>query len=145
MHEHDRLWESIRTQAPTEVRVVDVRRGPTAVIKEIAACEHILSTSLHGLIAADSFNIPAVWARREPDLWGGRFKFLDYESAVTPHTTRETVLEGAVPTPAEIISRTSRADRQHILRLQHGLLESLHTLEPPVSMPLLAVRRVFGT
>jgi hypothetical protein len=145
MHESDPLWESIRLQAPTEIHVVDVRRGPSAVIKEIAACEHILSTSLHGLIAADSFDIPAAWARREPDLWGGRFKFLDYESAVTPGTTRETMLEGAVPTPAEVVSRTSRADGQHVQRLQQGLLESLHALQPPLSMPLLAVRRAFGT
>lgn len=144
MHENDQLWESVRARAPTETRVIDVRRGPTAVLNEIAACDHILSTSLHGLIAADSLGIPAVWARREPDLWGGRFKFLDYESAVTPGVTRETVLEAGLLTPGEVISRTGRASDERIRRLQDGLLESLHALELPRAIPVLAIRRAFG-
>jgi len=144
VHEHDRLWESIRAQAPTETRIIDVRRGPTAVLSEISACDHILSTSLHGLITADSLGIPAVWARREPDLWGGRFKFLDYESAVTPGKTRETVLEGSLVTPSEVISRTTGANDLRIRQLQDGLLESLHTLELPRAIPVLAIRRAFG-
>lgn len=144
MHENDPIWEAIRTQAPNQTRVIDVRRGPTAVLGEIAACDFVLSTSLHGLITADAFGIPAVWARREPDLWGGRFKFLDYESAVTPSATRETLLETAVPSPDEVISRTSPVDRERVQLLQNGLLDSLHSLELPHAMPLLAVGRVFG-
>jgi hypothetical protein len=144
MHENDPLWEDIRVQAPNDTQVVDVRRGPNAVLTDIAACEFVLSTSLHGLITADAFGIPAVWARREPDLWGGRFKFLDYESAVTPTVTRETTLEGAVPSPDEVISRTSRVNSERVRLLQDGLLDSLHGLELPHAMPLLAVGRVFG-
>lgn len=144
MHENDPIWEAIRTQAPNQTRVIDVRRGPTAVLSEIAACDFVLSTSLHGLITADAFGIPAVWARREPDLWGGRFKFLDYESAVTPSATRETLLETAVPSPDEVISRTSPVGRERVQLLQNGLLDSLHSLELPHAMPLLAVGRVFG-
>lgn len=144
MHENDRLWESIRAHAPTETHIINVRRGPTAVVNEIAACDHILSTSLHGLITADSFGIPAVWARREPDLWGGRFKFLDYESAATPGVTRETVLEDGVVTQSDVISRTTAANATQVRSLQDGLLESLHTLELPRVVPFLAVQRVFG-
>jgi hypothetical protein len=144
VHENDPLWEAIRLQAPGQTHVIDVRRGPTAVINEIAACNYVLSTSLHGLITADSFGIPAAWARREPDLWGGRFKFLDYESAATPGTTREMILDDAVPTPKELIARASVADSARILRLQHGLLESLRTLELQRAVPALAIKRALG-
>jgi hypothetical protein len=144
MHEDDPIWQAIKAQAPSQTRVINVRRGPTAVLGEIAACDFVLSTSLHGLITADAFGIPAAWARREPDLWGGRFKFLDYESAVTPGSTREIVLENAAPSPDELISQTSRVDSERVRLLQTGLLDSLHSLELPRAMPLFTVARALG-
>jgi hypothetical protein len=144
MHEDDPIWQAIKAQAPSQTRVINVRRGPTAVLGEIAGCDSVLSTSLHGLITADAFGIPAAWARREPDLWGGRFKFLDYESAVTPGSTREIVLENAAPSPDELISQTSRVDSERVRLLQTGLLDSLHSLELPRAMPLFTVARALG-
>jgi pyruvyltransferase len=60
---------------------VDVGRDPIEVIREIASCERIISSSLHGLITADSLGIPRRW---EPSsrLRGGAFKFHDYASAL---------------------------------------------------------------
>lgn len=50
-------------------------------IEEIVGCDYFLSTSLHGLIVAHAYNIPAIWIEKnilEPD----RFKFKDYFSSV---------------------------------------------------------------
>lgn len=52
------------------------------VIDEINQCEMIASSSLHGLIIADAYNIPNVWIRLSNKIEGGNFKYLDYFSAV---------------------------------------------------------------
>lgn len=50
---------------------------------KINECELILSSSLHGLIISDSYNIPNVWVSfSEGLIGGGKFKFLDYFAAV---------------------------------------------------------------
>jgi hypothetical protein len=62
--------------------VIDVRREPEAVFRDVAACESILSSSLHGLITADSFRIPSAWAGLSDKVIGDGFKFRDYFSSL---------------------------------------------------------------
>lgn len=50
-------WEA---EFSDEVKIINVLRNPEIVIKEIDACEHIISSSLHGLIIADSLEIPNI-------------------------------------------------------------------------------------
>jgi len=67
--------------------IINVQDDVETVIGQITECENIISSSLHGLIAADSFYIPNVWFENtfrryshssEKNLW--RFKFRDYYS-----------------------------------------------------------------
>ncbi len=60
---------------------IDVRQHPSVVIKQIAECDCIISSSLHGLIIADSFNIPNLHIVVSDKLLGDGFKFDDYYSA----------------------------------------------------------------
>lgn len=54
-----------------------------AVTKEILSCHYILSTSLHGIIVAHAYNIPALWMEYSGLEKGTNgFKFLDYFSSV---------------------------------------------------------------
>jgi len=62
------------------VKLIDVRQQPEPFIDAIAECEAIVSSSLHGLILADSYRIPNRWVRFSDDLIGGEFKFRDYYS-----------------------------------------------------------------
>ena len=52
------------------------------VCRDISGCERILSSSLHGLIIADSFSIPNRRIGFYNNLKGGDFKFEDYASAL---------------------------------------------------------------
>lgn len=64
------------------VKIIDVERGGPEVCAEIASCDVILSSSLHGLVIADAYGIPNWRLGFAHDLKGGDFKFLDYASAL---------------------------------------------------------------
>lgn len=50
-------------------------------IKQILSCKRIVTSSLHGLIIADTYGIPSAWiASKTPR--GGEFKFYDYFATV---------------------------------------------------------------
>jgi pyruvyltransferase len=66
-------------QCPPRWKAIDPMRPVDDVLRDIASCELIVSSSLHGLIAADSFGIPCVWANTDKPLYGSpNYKFLDY-------------------------------------------------------------------
>lgn len=48
------------------------------IIDQICSCEAILSSSLHGLIIAESYGIPNLWIEFGKPLIGGHFKFHDF-------------------------------------------------------------------
>ena len=64
--------------------VINVREDPLKVIEQLAACELILASAMHGLIMADALGIPNQWVRFSEHAQiggrGGRFKFHDYYS-----------------------------------------------------------------
>ncbi len=62
------------------IKLIDVRINPQEFIDNLLSCEYVLSSSLHGLILADTFEIPNKWIKIKPDLFGGDFKFHDYYS-----------------------------------------------------------------
>lgn len=61
--------------------IINLADDPLEVVKQIAQCEVIISSSLHGLIVADSFNIPNHHIVVTDNLLGDGFKFDDYYSA----------------------------------------------------------------
>ena len=60
--------------------LLDVLRDPQDFLQDMAACQTVVSTSLHGLIAADSLHIPNLWIEASDNVDGSGFKFQDYYS-----------------------------------------------------------------
>jgi len=52
------------------------------VIDKMLSCEKIISTSLHGVIVAHSYKIPALWFKYSDKLAGDDVKFYDYYESV---------------------------------------------------------------
>jgi hypothetical protein len=87
-HWHDPKLRALAEAHPDRVRLISVNQTVARAVDEIASCAAIITTSLHGLITADSFGIPAAWTVWQPALPGGDFKFRDYESVISPGRSR---------------------------------------------------------
>lgn len=61
----------------------DENKEVEKIIDQMCNCDHIISSSLHGLIIAHSYGIPAAWCEFSNRVIGDGFKFKDYFSAHT--------------------------------------------------------------
>ena len=66
----------------SDVALIDIKGPAQEFMKVVNECELIASSSLHGLVVADSFGVPAVWIRLSDAITGGDYKFLDYFSSL---------------------------------------------------------------
>lgn len=71
-------------ESQTDILIIDLAHYEkwTDVIDQICSCEIIASSSLHGLIVSDAYNIPNCWITLSGKINGGLFKFYDYFSSV---------------------------------------------------------------
>lgn len=68
----------IKQPGNNNILVIDVTAPLELFFKQLQACETILSSSLHGLIFAHAYNIPALWIELSNKVLGNGFKFYDY-------------------------------------------------------------------
>jgi len=78
--------------------MIDVETPWEDVLSAISSCDMILSSSLHGLIVADSYGIPNIRLRFTDRIVGGDFKFLDYGYSVA----RTDLVARQILTPDDI-------------------------------------------
>ena len=105
------------------VHLIDIRRPAKEVIDDIAQCESVLSSSLHGLIFADSLHIPSLHILGSQALYGGNFKFEDYYSCYGL-TDEPFVLDGtSLPDKKQIIENY-RVPAEMVEEKKRQLLES---------------------
>ena len=60
------------------VKLIDINAPTNKFIDEVSACKAVASSSLHGLIVADAYDIPSTWLSISDKVLGGGFKFRDY-------------------------------------------------------------------
>jgi hypothetical protein len=79
------IFYDIYKKYKNESILINVRDEPEKVIGEISECKNIISSSLHGLIVADSFGIPNIWIENKykPVKEENRFKYRDYYSSIS--------------------------------------------------------------
>ena len=59
-------------------KIIDVTQPPKIVVESILGCKRVLSSSLHGLVVADAYQIPSIYVRftcgKECDIYQGRVR-----------------------------------------------------------------------
>lgn len=93
------IWQKILDNYPNSV-LINFRDNPLEILHKIAECDFILSTAMHGLIAADSLGIPNKWLQLSK-LIGDDYKFKDYYSVfnlVPKHLTTDDINDGLLTT-----------------------------------------------
>ncbi len=93
---HHPVIEEIREKYGDEILIIDLAHYKkwTDVIDQICSCERILSSSLHGLIVSDAYQVPSCWIELTGKISGGYFKFFDYALSVnrcfeSPHIIKD--------------------------------------------------------
>ncbi len=62
-----------------DILIIDIKNSNHyEFIDEVLSCEKIISSSLHGIIISDAYNIPSKWIEFSNNVKGNGFKFLDY-------------------------------------------------------------------
>ena len=95
-------------------------------IDQIYSCEYVLSTSLHGVIVAHAYGIPALWIKKK-QLATDDFKFKDYFSSVgIPEYDGDFFdLENLINRPYQVypdeIKQLMLPTKDTIKKLQRGL------------------------
>ena len=104
--------------------VIDVQQEPEVFMRELSECENVISSSLHGLIAADSLNIPNTRMVLSGDISGGDYKFNDYYSAFGIDTHEKIILAQREFTDADlpVIKTSYRIDPGKVSKMQDALL-----------------------
>lgn len=103
---------------------IDVRQHPSTVIRQIAQCECIISSSLHGLIIADSLGVPNIHLKVSDKLLGDGFKFDDYYSAYQlPHLQLD-IRTCAEPPTLEWIKENYQVTQTMVDTMKRNMIKS---------------------
>lgn len=98
-----------------QVLILDIESGLKGFVTAVKSCEIILSSSLHGLICADTYGVPNAWIMLSDDVVGQGFKFRDYRLSIgagepvpvriTEKTKLDDVIDEAKLNPLKISLR----------------------------------------
>lgn len=136
---HHPVIEEIREKYTDEMLIIDLAHYDkwTDVIDNICSCEYILSSSLHGLIVSDAYQVPSCWIELTGKILGGHFKYYDYASCVgrefyKPYPVEK--IEDITYLSDNAESHFSCADAEKIKNLQRGLIK-VSPFELKINLP----------
>lgn len=78
-------------------------------IDEICACDFVVSASLHGLIVAQAYGVPALWVEFCEHIAGWDFKFRDFYASLGKMDVRAVRVDAGTRL-AELLARQNSAD-----------------------------------
>lgn len=90
-------------------KVINVRQGWRSFVRELLACERVISSSLHGIVIAEAYGIPATWLQVTDAVIGNGFKFRDYYAG-----TGRTLKAGPIGNLGEIQNNLVRVIKDYV-------------------------------
>ena len=108
-----------------DARIIDVFSDPMEILEAIAASHCVLSSAMHGLIAADALGVPNARVVFSDLLRGGGFKFRDYYQGIG---VPEKVVDRTSLKGAEFDELLSSCERPKLARVKERLVEAFPSL-----------------
>lgn len=84
-------YELVAQQYPDAFIIDLVTPNPETVIAQLTNCEKIISSSLHGIVAAHAYGIPAAWVKFSNKIRGDDSKFHDHYLSMNLEANMSTV------------------------------------------------------
>lgn len=115
--------EAMAFAAMKGVHSINVFDDPREVLRQIAACEFIVSSSLHGMVVSDAYGVPNVRVRFSQGVID-ELKFVDYYSAFdlpAPAVLSISDLKGVLVCPERIAEGYARVG---LVDIQNNLIKS---------------------
>lgn len=132
---HTNVAKHLRqTISGKDVIFINVLNKPRTVINQIKSCQTIVSSSLHGLIIADSFSIPNRRIKIKEDSFKCQetdFKYLDYYSTIEC-TENPLYIDGSETADLLINSTTLKSQQNiqvSIAAIDHALIRIANYLK----------------
>lgn len=99
----------------SDICEIDIFSPPLSFLQQLSQCEIILSSAMHGLIAADALGIPNGWIKLSESLRGNDFKFQDYYSVFKMSPSAIVLEQESIYQQAESVAEHyERANIEHI-------------------------------
>ena len=96
---HEKLLEIAEVYSKIDVKVINIRRETNndieSFVQEMANCERIFTSSLHGLIVAQVYDIPCLWfqVKHKRIHSSPNFKFWDYFTGTRQEIVSPIIVE----------------------------------------------------
>lgn len=108
--------------------IIDMEADPINIIKRVAECKTIVSSALHGLILADSLNIPNIRSNVSNLIIGNNYKFNDYYSIYDINNNENILnlnsLRIEIKALPKYIIDNYKISFTHVKEIQNSLLKS---------------------
>lgn len=119
--EKDEIFAKMK-EAYGNAVIIDVHENTEEVLKKISECRYIFSTSMHGIITADSYGIPNCWCESGDRILGAGYKYHDYFSSFGKDRQPFSLREAEIPDP-EKECRTTYDSYDEVRKMQDALLD----------------------
>jgi pyruvyltransferase len=127
-HYHDYKKAVELFQDEPRIKVIDLLTlDVEQTTKEILSCENIISSSLHGLIVAHAYKIPALWVKFSDKIFGNGIKYQDYfESLHLPYYKADFIEVGkSIQELLQLMQdKPLLPENNELEKVQNGLLDS---------------------
>lgn len=81
-HYTELVISTIENVRNPKIKIIDITKPVEQFIDEVNQCECVVSSSLHGLIVCDAYQIPNGWIKLSNMIAGQDFKYFDYFSSI---------------------------------------------------------------
>ena len=116
---------------PDNIFIIDITRGVENFVSDVKSCKKIISSSLHGLIIANAYNIDCSWVKLSERLFGDDTKFYDYLESIKLYDIQKESLSIKNILEEKILNKLNyfNVDKNRLKDIQEDLLNAFEPIK----------------